>query len=328
MTHSQYTPQETYRLRVHLPAERREAFFDWAWSCVSGILGVHEGTLLAEQAHRLGFETEAWVLDKALAPENRDWIRELKVVDAELYFGSEADAQAAVDLIRAEHADVQLDPVEIQKPRDWDAEWKASFKGVTLAPYWQVLPPWEKASDPALRVIRLTPGAGFGTGTHETTQLCLTSLGDWVNAVGSLKGRRVLDFGSGSGILAIAAALLGAEVDAVEIDPLAIENARHNAEMNQVEDRIHFRMELPEATGAYDLILANILKPVLIEFGPRLLERLSPKACCLILSGLMEPDGLDVEKAYSTWLSDRKVSCRKGVSGDWRSLSWNISSKT
>jgi len=314
----------TYRLRIYLPAEKREAFFDWAWTHTSGLLGVHEGTLLAEQAHRLGFETEAWVLDKAIAPENRDWIRELKMSEVELYFANESDAQAALKLVSHAYEGVKADPIEEQKARDWDAEWKASFKGAVVPPYWQVLPPWEKPIDPALRVIRLTPGAGFGTGTHETTQLCLTAIGDWVNAVGSLKGRRVLDFGSGSGILAIAAALLGAEVDAVEIDPLAIENARHNAEMNQVQDRIRFRTELPSTDTSYDLIIANILKPVLLEFGATLVQHLKASACCLVLSGLVENDVGELERSFGHWLESRKASFRRGASGEWRSLLWNI----
>src|SRR6185437_14290065 len=150
--------------------------------------------------------------------------------------------------------------------QDWDARWKESFPGVEVPPFWHILPPWvdAPAERGGVRVIRLNPGAGFGTGTHETTQLCLRALAERGST--RVRGRRVLDFGSGSGILSIGAALLGAQVDAVEIDPLALENSLENARLSHVENSIAFHEGLPDVPpGGYPVVLANILRPVLLE---------------------------------------------------------------
>src|SRR5664279_3870288 len=111
---------------------------------------------------------------------------------------------------------------------------------MNVSPHWRVLPPWV---EPDVRghvdgvpIIRINPGAGFGLGTHETTQLCLLALGHFLRS--GFRPATVLDFGSGSGILAIGAALSGAKVEAVEINERAIENARENATLNHVEQLI------------------------------------------------------------------------------------------
>ena len=317
----------TFILKCKVPREKNEEFFSWAWAETRGLLGVHEGTLLSEQAQGLGFETGSWVVDSAQAPEKRDWVGSLEAEWVELFYETEGLAEQARGEIAEKFPKFELGGIEEQKPRDWDAEWKASFTGVDLPPYWRVLPPWKQedkagAVREGRNVMILTPGAGFGTGTHETTQLCLEAIGEIGKRLGSLKGHKVLDFGAGSGVLSIGAAILGAEVDAVEIDELAIENARNNAVMNQIEQPIRFMTELRKARGTYSVVVANILKPVLLQFGKELVDRLTPGHFSLVLSGLIEPDVPIVKAHFNELLGSRECVFREYSRGEWRALSW------
>jgi ribosomal protein L11 methyltransferase len=210
-----------------------------------------------------------------------------------------------------------------QPPEDWNATWKASFnaleKGFEIPPFWKIYPSWvEKPSmEDNRHVIRINPGAGFGTGTHETTQLCLQAIGDT-----SLKMKfdRALDFGSGSGILAIGAALLGAYVSAVEIDPLAIDNGVDNAKFNSVEDKIEYVKTLGSVGDHFPLVIANILRPVLIEFAPELVRRLAPGGT-LILSGLIQTDVPEIDRVFSKIIG-KAPELR--LLNEWRCLVWQI----
>lgn len=319
-------------VRVSVGAGReldRDAFFEWLWGELApGLVGVHEGTLLSEEAAERGLETDSWTVDAGEAPAHRDWIASQKDLEAELYFGSLEDGRAAVafltENVGGSHGVKILSDVAEQKPRDWDAEWKASFlnngEGVPIAPFWRVVPPWkDKRGAPGdERWLKINPGAGFGTGTHETTQLCLEALGQEARARGPrmLVGARVLDFGSGSGILAIGAALLGAQVDAVEVDRLAIENAVENAEINGVEASLTHSTELSADFQPYEIVLANILKPILLQFSEELCRRIAPKGV-LILSGLIEGDVAAVSAEYSRLLGVQPDLRRLN---EWRAL--------
>jgi len=324
------TPSSTFVLRLNLPRLvevqgrklDREHFYGWLWDHYGdrGLVGVHEGTVLSEQAAEQGFETESFTIDAAEAPRERDWIGAQKDASVELYFSSLGEAEAAHAELRAWASG----PVTEQKPQDWDAEWKKSFlnakDGVFIPPFWRILPAWvERDLPPGERPLKINPGAGFGTGTHETTQLCLQAIGEFAASRGGglLSGTTALDFGSGSGILAIGAALLGAKVTAVEIDELAIDNALENARLNGVETRIEYSKTLG-AQVLYPLVIANILRPVLIEFAPELVKRLAPGGC-LILSGLVQNDVAEIDRVFSALLGSRpKVSER----GEWRSVVW------
>lgn len=312
----------TFRVRVRLTQEGdAQAFFAWAWSEFPDLLGVHEGTVLSERAAELGLETESFTVDAALAPRERDWISASPSVESELYFGSQESAESAAKELRR-RSDVLSIEVEEQKPEDWDARWKQSFTGAEVPPFWSILPPWMASEGAGRKILRINPGAGFGTGTHETTQLCLRILGERFQA--GYRPKRVLDFGSGSGILAIGAALLGAqervEVDAVEIDPLANENAAENARLNGIEGRIRFLESLPSdiPAGGYDLVFANILKPVLLEFRDQLTRRRSPRGV-LIVSGLVEDDVAPVKEAYRPLVGE-PAAVRE--LGEWRAIEW------
>jgi ribosomal protein L11 methyltransferase len=310
----------------------REDFYSWLWQefggpsgQAGGLQGVHEGTLLSEEAAELGLEADSWTLDAAEAPRGRDWMAGQARAEAELYFESLPHAQAASRRLGEIEGLDGTDRIHEQPDEDWDAKWKASFlanpEGVRVPPFWRILPPWTTSDEARLergeRILRINPGAGFGTGTHETTQLCLRAIGERALARGgSLQGERVLDFGSGSGILSIGAALAGGQVDGVEIDRLAIDNAVENAELNGVSGRVKFAQTLESAKGAYPLVIANILKPVLIEFAPELARRLAPQGT-VILSGLIDKDVSEVAERYSAFLG---CAPSRYELNEWRAL--------
>jgi ribosomal protein L11 methyltransferase len=314
-------PAELNSLRMD-----REEFFQWIWDQFtdSGLVGVHEGTLLCEDAVEAGLETESWTVDSGEAPRERDWVGHVQQGKAELFFATEADALDARTILMC-IPEVKTGPVVKQEQEDWDAQWKASFlnsgTGVPVPPFWQIMPPWAESKDSAIdssrKVLKINPGAGFGTGTHETTQLCLEAIGD-LSQPSSFSGKQALDFGSGSGILAIGLALLGAHVDAVEIDSLAIENAQENASLNEVQNQIVMTNGLHPIEKRYSVIVANILRPILIEFAESLVNRLEPQGA-LILSGLIEKDVEPVVTTYQSLLGPEYHSQVHSL-GEWRSI--------
>lgn len=300
----------------------REEFFNWIWSQFGeqGLMGVHEGTLLSEDAHDQGLETESFTIDSAMAPRERDWIGGQKLVQTDLYFATLSEAEKAGAAL-ARIPELTLKPVCERPHEDWNAQWRESFCGIDVPPNWSVVPPWEdKKPNSRRKMLRINPGAGFGTGTHETTQLCLTLMGEMENAGFRLEGKHVLDFGSGSGILAIGAALFGAVVDAVEIDPLAVDNALENARLNEISSGLRYVQSLSElGDRQYDLIFANILKPVVLQFCQELCARLSEQnPGVIILSGLMAPDVPDVIKSYQARLPSHQPEIRE--QGEWRAI--------
>jgi ribosomal protein L11 methyltransferase len=154
-------------------------------------------------------------------------------------------------------------------------------------------------------VLRLDPGLAFGTGSHPTTRLALEFL-----AARMRGGERVLDYGCGSGILAIAAAKLGATlVDAVDVDPLAIETTAANAAANATRVRAVLPEALPPA--AYDLVTANILAQPLIVLAPLLGARSAPGGS-IALSGVLAPQADEVAAAYGDWFDMRQASTDDG----------------
>src|SRR5207253_9370603 len=153
---------------------------------------------------------------------------------------------------------------------DWVRLTQSQFAPVSITADFWIVPTWHDPPAQARRVIRLDPGLAFGTGTHPTTRMCLR----WI-ARRALGGARVLDYGCGSGILAIAAALHGArEVDAVDIDPAAVQSTAANALANSVS----VNAALPDAAkGAYDVVLANILAMPLKVLAPLLCSHVAAR---------------------------------------------------
>ncbi|MBU3724398.1 MAG: 50S ribosomal protein L11 methyltransferase [Burkholderiaceae bacterium] len=190
-------------------------------------------------------------------------------------------------------------PIEIREltDRDWVAETQRQFKPFVIGSRLWVGPHWvdppQTFSNQGI-VIRLDPGMAFGTGSHATTQLCLEQLMATLDAHPNCQ--RVLDMGCGSGILAIAAAKLGAsDVHAIDIDPIAVATARNNAITNQVS--IHAASAESQPEGVFDLVLANILSQPLKVLAP-MLARLTRPGGGLLLSGILSRQADELLQVY------------------------------
>jgi ribosomal protein L11 methyltransferase len=186
------------------------------------------------------------------------------------------DALRIYELPSSSVRDMNVREVE---QRDWLEEWKKNWQPVEVGRF-IIAPPWSRIDDTHDRcVIRIEPGMAFGTGTHETTRLCLAAMQSYY------EGGSFLDVGTGTGILAIAAAACapGAQVEACDTDADAIEIARENAAANGVADRINFRIgSIDESTSSADFICANLTADVVVTLFPTLVG-----LCCgrLVLSG-------------------------------------------
>jgi len=176
--------------------------------------------------------------------------------------------------------------------QDWVRQTQAQFDPIRVSQRLWIVPTWHDAPDPAATVIRLDPGLAFGTGSHPTTRLCLR----WLDSV-TLAGRSVLDYGCGSGILAIAAAKLGAApVRATDIDPQAGVATRDNALANQSE--VEF-LDVDRTNGVKaDIVVANILTNPLKVLAPALVGHVAPGGR-LVLSGILEEQEAEVIAAYA-----------------------------
>lgn len=210
-------------------------------------------------------------------------------------FTNEAVARDAARILGAQDffADCSVQSVAPLQEQDWVRLTQSQFDPVPIDTDFWIVPSWHATPAQALYSIRLDPGLAFGTGTHPTTRMCL----QWISrnrGAGALG--RVLDYGCGSGILAIAAALFNAEVvDAVDIDPAAVDAARANALANQVE----IACGLPDAaSGQYRTVLANILASPLKVLAPLLCDRVAPGGR-LVLSGILERQAQELTEAYA-----------------------------
>lgn len=188
---------------------------------------------------------------------------------------------------------------ELIQDRAWVREWMAHFQPIQCGERLWICPSHHVVDQADAIVVKLDPGMAFGTGTHPTTALCLRWLDQAENRP-SLQGSTVIDFGCGSGILAVAAALLGArKVWAVDIDPQALEATRSNARINHVDANIEtcLPQNLPSEVQA-DLILANILAGPLVQLAPELSAHLR-KNGQLVLAGLLDSQVTNVTSAYA-----------------------------
>jgi len=198
--------------------------------------------------------------------------------------------------------------------QDWGEAWKKGLVPMTIGRAY-VRPSWIDAPVPAgLAEIVLDPGMAFGTGTHPTTSLCLAALSD---LLGSRPGARVLDVGTGSGLLAIAASKLGAGlVVGNDNDPIAVRVARENAALNGVALTFDER-DVGEQPGPFDLVLANILANTLVALAPAIAAQLAPGGVVL-LSGILTPQEGEVRQAYLA------AGLRPVPGGDRRQGEWSL----
>ncbi|HAL39774.1 MAG TPA: 50S ribosomal protein L11 methyltransferase, partial [Polaromonas sp.] len=209
-------------------------------------------------------------------------------------FATEALARDAASVLAAQDffAGCQLVAISPVPVQDWVRLTQSQFTPVEITPEFWIVPTWHEPPAQARQVIRLDPGLAFGTGTHPTTGMCLR----WIAGQGGAGQPlgRVLDYGCGSGILAIGAAKFGAvEIDAVDIDEAAVESTRANAEANHV--KLH--AGLPDkAVGAYQTVLANILATPLKVLAPLLCSHVE-KGGNLVLAGILERQADELKAA-------------------------------
>jgi ribosomal protein L11 methyltransferase len=211
-------------------------------------------------------------------------------------FDGAAQATHAATLLLAQ--DWAADGVRVQSldavpDEDWVRMTQSQFAPVEITPTFWIVPSWHEAPPEARKIIRLDPGLAFGTGTHPTTRMCLR----WISRHAQ-PWPRVLDYGCGSGILAVGAALHGAKsIDAVDIDTAAVEATRANAQRNGVT----LNAALPHAAaGGYDLVLANILATPLTLLAPLLASHLADGAS-LVMAGILERQADELRAAYAPW---------------------------
>jgi len=226
------------------------------------------------------------------------------------WFADRAEAERA----RAEAGAGELAEVPDQ---DWGESWKRDLRPFLVGRV-LVRPSWiAGAPPPGCAEVVLDPGMAFGTGSHPTTALCLAAISRLLEA---RPGQRLLDVGTGSGLLAIAAARLGAaEVVGTDSDPVALEVARENAERNGVALRLHLAPAPAVALGGpFDLVVANILANTLTELAPELAAQVAPGGR-LLLSGLLAGQEEAVREAHLAegLLADRAGD---GAEGEWRLL--------
>ncbi|MFG6462500.1 50S ribosomal protein L11 methyltransferase [Roseateles sp. DXS20W] len=212
-------------------------------------------------------------------------------------FPTEPEATEAATLLLAQDwaSEVHVQAIQAVPEQDWVRITQSQFAPVEITPEFWIVPSWHEAPPQARRVMRLDPGLAFGTGTHPTTRMCLR----WI-ATQAQPWPRVLDYGCGSGILAIGAALHGAQaIDAVDIDPAAVTSSRDNAAANGVT----LNVGLPElASGEYPLVIANILAMPLKLLAPLLCAHVAPGGH-LILAGILSRQAEELKAAYAPWLA-------------------------
>jgi ribosomal protein L11 methyltransferase len=193
--------------------------------------------------------------------------------------------------------------VETLDERDWVRASQAQFSPLHVGRLW-IGASWHAAPDDVI-VVRIDPGLAFGTGSHATTRLMLRFAEHVIRG-----GDEVLDYGCGSGILAIAAAKLGARrVDAVDLDPVAVEVTQENARKNDV--RLNARLPEEQPPYRYDVLMANILAQPLIDLAPRLAALAKPRAA-LALAGLLESQADEVAQAYAAQFDLRSEATEQG----------------
>jgi len=223
-------------------------------------------------------------------------------------FADEALATAAAAAVVAEGSgEVRVVAIAAVEDHDWVRLTQAQFGPSRIADGFWIVPTWSEVPSEARQVIRLDPGRAFGTGTHPTTRMCLR----WIVEHGDagVAWPRALDYGCGSGVLAIAASRFGArEVDAVDVDPAAVETTRANAIANGVV----VRAGAPDiAAGRYALVVANILAAPLELLAPAL-AALVADGGDLVLSGILDRQADALRSAYAPWIALDAVAHDEG----------------
>jgi ribosomal protein L11 methyltransferase len=231
--------------------------------------------------------------EPGMPPPKDGWQRSKMVA----LFAQESGAQEAAVLLAAQDffESCQIVSISAVPDQDWVRLTQSQFAPVEITSEFWIVPTWHEPPAQARKVIRLDPGLAFGTGTHPTTRMCLR----WL-ATHEVKGQRVLDYGCGSGILAIGAAKFGAShIDAVDIDEAAVTSTELNSQANDVQ----LDAGLPElAQGTYNTVLANILATLLKVLAPLLCSHVQVGGH-LVLAGILERQEEELIQAYAPHLT-------------------------
>jgi len=275
-----------YELRLLCPEERVEPVGD-ALEALDAL------SVSVEDADAQTPAEQALFGEPGLPPPKEGWQRSLVIA----LFQDEAQAREAAQLLAPQDffAGCKLVGIQPVPQQDWVRLTQSQFEPVEITPTFWIVPSWHEPPAGAQQVIRLDPGLAFGTGTHPTTRMCLR----WI-ARHAPAGQRVLDYGCGSGILAIGAAKHGAaSVDAVDIDEAAVRSTAANAQANGVQ----LAAGLPEkAHGRYDTVLANILATPLKVLAPLLTAHVAPGGA-LVLAGILARQAQELKEAYAPYCS-------------------------
>ena len=205
--------------------------------------------------------------------------------------------------------------VEDIENRVWEREWLKDFGPMHFGEHLWICPGDSTVDDEGAIVVRLDPGLAFGTGTHATTALCL----DWLDNL-SLTDSTMLDYGCGSGVLAIAALKLGCRsASAMDIDPQAVTATRANAQHNDVEQQLTVTDAASEIDGQFDVVIANILAAPLITLAESIASHVNG-GCLLALSGILSEQVEEVLGAYQPWIEFDKTVYREQGGQTWARL--------
>lgn len=273
-----------YELRLLVPEERVEPVSD-ALEALDAL------SVSVEDADAQTPAEQALFGEPGMPPPKEGWQRSVVVA----LFAQEQQAQEAAALLQPQDffEGCRVLGVQAVPDQDWVRLTQSQFEPVEITPSFWIVPTWHEPPAQAQQVIRLDPGLAFGTGTHPTTRMCLR----WI-AGHAPAGQRVLDYGCGSGILAIGAAKFGAtQVDAVDIDEAAVRSTEDNAQANGVQ----LQAGLPDrAGGKYQTVLANILATPLKVLAPLLAAHVAPGGA-LVLAGILSRQADELKAAYAPY---------------------------
>jgi len=232
-------------------------------------------------------------------------------------FSIDADLSQLQDDLRQSLAIDVLPPHQIEEleNRVWEREWLKDFGPMRFGERLWICPGNSSVDDEHALIVRLDPGLAFGTGTHATTALCL----DWLDSL-SLADSTVLDYGCGSGVLAIAALKLGcASAAAMDIDPQAVTATRANAHHNGVDSQLTVTDSADDIDGQFDVVIANILAAPLITLARPIASHVKG-GCLLALSGILSEQVEEVLGAYQPWIEFERPVYREQGGQTWARL--------